>query len=638
MYFILGNLQNEYSSLLQEINNYEFCTVSSIEDLKSGFVISQIILHSIRRQDLFTVIQGFSKENILARWKVIIDFMRIHFHLNLNDFLPDEIQNDAGVLFIACKMIIKSLSKNPKKYSQGRMWSSLNTSSSTIYNTFNNNDQACDPVSDLEDEKTSIHQWLQDLKLIPPGIFMHEFMYRIRYGISLIELIKRLETEPARIDGVVGKPKSVADCIKNINFVLRFLRRSTNMNRRFLYTSASVYEGNQEIIYGLLADVRAFYVKKKNLSVRRSPSPKRIMVHPATPKPSVAKPAQISTTVKHSVVEWITSLGLLQQLIFSDSFTKNTLENGTLVCETILKLFRVDLEYFRTPQNLEECQQNYVKALKFLENKPGFKLSSEKIIVSEESSWTILYEIMNNHYDKSGKSKIIVFQDLEEKILEWLKSESIISHSIVSIFDVIPLVQSGEILAELAKTLFDATKLRPNLDSLEVIKSYLKIFKKNPDFPKRFTKSSYEIYKGELVVVIGILEDLYNFSQTHARAQPKPLQNVNEFNSFKKAKELEECLMRKDLKVGSLTSPILPEFKNGLKLCEAIERVLGVRIENLVLAPRTKAQALWNLRKGFEVLYGKFEFPVKYVYLDDLIISGDGETIRDFLNDLIKLS
>lgn len=638
MYFILGNLQNEFSSLLQEINNYEFCTVSSIEDLKSGFVISQIILHSIRRQDLFTVIQGFSKENILARWKVIIDFMKIHFHLNLSDFLPDEIQNDAGVLFIACKMIIKSLSKNPKKYSQGRLWSSLNTSSSTIYKTFNNNDQVYDPVSDLEDEKASIHQWLQDLKLIPPGIFMHEFMYRVRYGISLIELVKRLEIEPARIEGIVNKPKSVADCIKNINFVLRFLRKNTGINRRFLYTSANVYEGNQEIIYGLLADIRAFYLQKKNLSVRRSPSPKRVLLQPHTPKPTVAKPAFISTTIKHSVVEWITSIGLLQNLIFSDSFTKNTLENGTLVCETVQKLFRVDLEYFKTPQNLEECQQNYIKALKFLEHRPGFKLSSEKIIVSEESSWTILYEIMNNHNDKSGKSKVIIFQDLEEKILSWLKQESIISQSITSIFDVIPLVQSGEILAELAKSLFGAAKLRPNLDNLEVIKSYLKIFRKNPDFPNRFTKSSYEIYKGELVVVIGILEDLFNFSQTHARALPKPSHNMNEFNSFKKAKELEESLMRKDLKIGCLTNSNLPEFKNGLKLCEVIEKCLGLRIENLVLAPRTKAQALWNLRKGFEALYGKFEFPVKYMYLDDLIISGDGETIRDFLNDLIKLS
>jgi hypothetical protein len=451
-----------------------------------------------------------------------------------------------------------------------------------------------------------------------------------------MELMKKLESDPVKIEGIVLKPKSVADCIKNINFCLRFLRKSTSVNRRFLYTSSGIYEGKQEVIYGLLSDIRGYYLKKKNERVRKSPSPKRVLVHPATPKPSKSK-FQVSTSTKHSIIEWISSLGLLKHVIFSDSFTKNTLENGTLLCELIQKLFNIDLNFIKSPETLEDCQNNFFLSLKFLEKQGLFKVSSEKIIVSEDFAWEILFELMNNFNEKTGKKKLVIFKDLEEKVLSWLKSSEIINVSIHSIFDVIPLVQSGQVLSQVVSKFFPDSEIIETDDNLEIIQKTLEIFRKTPKMSQRFTQSFYEIYKGELVVIIGLLEDLLNFTEKHVKIEKKT-GNLGEFKSFKQGKELEEWMMHQNIKVNNLTGSVLNEFKNGLKICEIIEKICKVQLENLVISPKTNAQALWNLRKGLEVLYSTSDFPMKYKYLDDLIVSGDGETIRAFLNDLIKLS
>lgn len=633
MNFILGSLQTEFDKLVQEINDLEFCTIASIEDLKSGFVISQMILRSIRRPDLFTVVQGFTKDKISARWSIIQDFMRIHFHISLDDFLPDEIQNDKGVLFIVCKFITKVL-KDPRKSSISRIWTSLNTSVSNVYKTFANGDESLDCLVDLEDLKGLIHHWLQDLKMIPRGIYMHEFLYRVRNGVSISDLLKRLDSDYKKNLNFVVKPGCIADCIKNINFVLRHLRKNTLVHKRYLYASACIYEGNQEIVYGLLADIRDFYLQGNQI-IRRSPSPKANKSKAVTLK--VKKMSKkISSTVKNSIIEWISSVRMLHKVIFTENFKKSSLENGTLLCEIIQKLFSCELGFIPKPKTLEECQKNLTLALKFLEN-TGFNVSSQEITVSEEFTWGVLFEIMNNYHEKSEPNKIGDFKDLEVKILSWLKRSKFIEFNVSSIFDVIPLIQSGQLLRKLVNQYLDPTDpLNDSLESLTLIKKCLKSLKKSPKFPQRYTHSIYEINKGEPIVVIGILEDFYQFS-IESKQVDTVKDTVLDFNSFQQTMNIQQWLENNNIICGDLSGNALKDFKTGLKFCEIVEKVCKHSISNLILQPKTTAQALWNTRKALETLYSAYPFPQKYQYLDDLLLSGDGPTIRLFLTDLLSL-
>jgi len=636
MNFILGSIQTEFDNLVQEINDLEFCTISQIDDLKSGFVISQMILRSIRRPDLFTMVQGFTKDKILARWSIAQDFMKIHFHVSLDDYLPEEIQNDQGVLFIVCKFITKVL-KDPRKSSISRIWTSLNTSISNVYKTFANGDESLDFIVDLEDLKGVIHHWLQDLKMIPRGIYMHEFLYRVRNGLSLNELLKKLDSGYKRNLNFVAKPGCIADCIKNINFVLRHLRKNTLVHKRFLHASASIYEGNQEIVYGLLADIREFYLQQQgNQVTRRPPSPKRSQKSYAeTPKVKKVK-KEIPSSVKNSIIDWITSVRLLHKVVFTEDFKKSSLENGTLLCELIQKLFSCELGFIPKPKTLEECQKNLTLALKFLETK-GFNVSSKEIIVSEEFTWSVLYEIMNNYHEKGEPNKMGDFKDLEVKILSWLKQSSFIPFNFSSIFDVIPLIQSGQLLRKLVNQYLAPTEpLKDSPESLALIKDSLKLLKKTPNFPQRYTQDIYEVNKGEPIVVIGLLQDLFQFSQ-ELRRMDSVKDTASAFNSYQQTMNIQQWLEKNSIDCGDLSESTLKDFKTGLKLCEIVEKACKRSLANLILHPKTTAQALWNARKALEALYSSYPFPQKYNYLDDLLISGDGPTIRLFLTDLLSL-
>ena len=621
----------EVEGLIRDVNSFEMVNVSCLDQLTSGIVVSHIIEGSQPRPAFSKLIKGCSEESVIERWKLIVDYMKLNYIWTCDYFLPDEIMNDRGVLLLVIKSII-ALVKIHRKCSHRRVYSQ-HSSVSKIHSRMPSNSNTEINGFFTEQEKFAIFGWLQEIRLITPGVSMKEFLSRVRYGVSLFEMLKKLDFEAKKIEGVCLRPVSLGDCIRNLNLILRFLRTFTKIDKKSLYVSDGLFEGNPEVVFEILVKVQQFYRHREMNEVEGKKDPESALV---TKKKEKSKKVSFD---KYAVIDWISAIGLLDKLIASDNPLKNTLENGVLLCEVLIKVYAFRLKFEKSPKTTEDCSKNFSQALKFLNSKLSLPpITSFK--ANENLSFEILHLIMNSTKQRQGIVDPSLFQHTESSLLAWLKSGELIPNSTLSIFSIIPEVQSGSLLLSIVNCLSDPTEiLKASSDPIQTITESLKALQLKPLLNQRFTSNIFEIYKGDVFIIISLLEDLKEYFKKINRK----LFLVGKKNGKSKSqletdqiREIEQWLGLKGIRVKGIDEEEVKDFKTGEKLCVIVEKIFLCKIDK-ISEPKTCAEALCNIKKGLGFLYSSCNLPNKYKYMDDLILAGDGGTIRDLLLDIKRI-
>lgn len=668
-----SKFQNEIDNLLQELNLLGDINIQSLDDLRSGIILSKFVSNPYKPDITFTI-PCQSKDKFKDQWKILLRYLELAFPGNPNEYFAEEIVEDLGILSVVSKLVVKYVKKF-KNISSSALKKIKNSQFFVNYEDIPNQSVVLTHETISEEEKSTINKWLQDLKIIPPGVFTHEFVYRVRNGTSLFELLRKLDNSFRNIVDFNFMPESINDCIKNINKIFRLLRSNQNMNQRYLYASAYVYDGNREVIYGLIYDIKLCFTnqplcetcKGKSSHCKLTSSPSKTF---SIPRKS------ISIHMKNNIIEWISSLNLLHLLYTSDDIKSNTIKNSILLCKVIEKIFHINIGYIKSPRTEHHCLSNMNSVLNFLTKKAAYRDSLPKNIqkATEDLGWEILWEIMNTCYEYKNDIEMSSFKKSEVKILRWLKHIDLIDSDIVSIFELVPFCQNGVLLCRLAIALTGNNDFKyiefPILenDFAINIQKVTKLFSLDDRMNQRFIYKEAEILRGDVTIIMGLLEDMYEYGKNIIKEKRiseyylmknedkgRKLEMIEKNSegqdmmcgvdmksyaeyarNIEKIHDVEVWIKDFEVKVGELGGNVLNEFKDGVLICNIVEKALGVKISDVNCEPKTNAEALGNIRKALNVLYGKFDFPLEFKYCDDLLIQGEGNTVRSLLVEIYK--
>lgn len=119
--------------------------------------------------------------------------------------------------------------------------------------------------------------WLQDLRLIRQGATgVEDFAGYCRNGVLFADLISRVEGgRNFVLGGVARNPKSSTAILANLRICFRHLQNKEKINSRYLWAEKFVFEGNEDVIWGILDDIWHFYSGKLPHSMARNQLPSK---------------------------------------------------------------------------------------------------------------------------------------------------------------------------------------------------------------------------------------------------------------------------------------------------------------------------------------------------------------------------
>ena len=266
----------------------------------------------------------------------------------------------------------------------------------------------------------------------------------------------------------------------------------------------------------------------------------------------VAEPAIfITPEIEEAVKEWVGSLGLAHCLPQPKlPFTQDPFRNGILACELaqVLEKRRVEGSVL-APVTTTEIARNFEKALKAIQkahppafNPAYYSLAPRLARGSDDTLWGFYWALYNAYplvlpphleqvahelpYDSVG------IRRLESALLGWMESLGVLTDCEVpgSLIDLIPRMRTGYLICEVVrKALFveiEEVFSTPKSEGavLSNIRKALEVLKKYPEMSQKFVWSrEKDISKGNLGVIMGLLEDNLPLPRWTLRPQARPL-------------------------------------------------------------------------------------------------------------------
>jgi hypothetical protein len=669
MSFVFGNYESEVTTVLSKLSEMLNTPIATVDQLRSGLLISKLIALYLKRDKLDGILQGKTREIWQCNWEIIL--------LHTQNLLPDEwksirayeLISDSGLLFTITKLFLsrvsrreKSISRHSSRPSQSHQGPRRYLSKSRSSVSIVLEDKPV-PGAVSEEVKSQIHSWLVESQVIPPNLYLHEFMYRIRTGISLSDLINRLEGKSEVVHGVHKNPRNTSYCIANINKTLEYLRKIPKVNSKYLWSSAEIHAGSEEHVYGLLQDIRQYYMHRyPNYMTRaRSSSTGRLRRNKSVEV--IFTPIKVTSAMKRSVIQWVNSLGLERFVVFHGESKRDYIFNGVLLCEVVGEVFQNKVKYVFKPTSEAQCIENVNFALKIINSKitSRGKFPERVQEPNEEIIWAILWELMNNNRTYTDSYDTVGMKGLEESLVAWIDSMKLLPPRVTTILELVPGFRNGVLLAQIVMHVIPDKKLEivpvPQTEHSATlnIRRTMALLRNEPRMSQKFTWKEREIHLGDLNIIFGLLEDLHKLADgipAKSKSEIKPylgpgflsstlksasMAEIPPERNIGKVKELEEWVDGIGVRHSGLAGEHLKEFKSGEKLCEILEVLERNEFDGLHRNPKTTAAALANIRKALEHLYKKPAFPSKFMYLDDQILVGNGKVIRSLLVQIKKI-
>lgn len=437
------------------------------------------------------------------------------------------------------------------------------------------------PVS--ESTKDHLFCWLQSLNLVRRGVKVEELPGLCTTGVLLCDLVNRLEGRLEAIKGVDRKPRNRTSVQANFTKALTYLRGFDKMNSRYLWAVADLMAGTEEVVWGVIEDIRALFklsTGSLDVTTRRSrsnshdrsvsitvstrmeaalasPKASRVLQRPAsaritqseaTPKHSSSAlvkvadflPAEVTKDMQTQVKNWLVALKLGHFLGFEGKhYLSDPFKNGVLLCELVSILEKCRIPHINpSPESVQAVLENVEKALCLLRDRnSSLPLSllrqGEKIAQgSAKVLWSLLWALRSAYPG--------MVRDAEE---------------------------APEPKSELP---YSATAL------------------------KRLEMS--------------VVNWIYSLGVSGRATCPQDLHDI------------------------------LSELRNGVLLCDLVAKVLPCAIPGVTRGPKSESVAIANIRKALEPLRKSSRMSQQFVWKEREIAAGETSVILGLLEDLHRYS
>lgn len=649
------------------------------------------------------------------------------------------------------------------------------------------------PVSEVTKER--LFAWLQGLNLVRKSVKIEDLAELCTNGVLFCDLLNRLEGRTEVIKGVERNPKNRTSVQANFTKALTYLRSFDKMNSRYLWALADLMAGVEDVIWGLVEDIKVLFKAKlvsldagtassvptaqrsRSLSKDKSSSitpsgavssryegiptsPKTFRLPPRTPSsrpPETSEPSRgeskpvaldfqpvnITKEMEGRVKQWISSLKLSHLLGHENNhYLVDPLKNGVLICELVSTLEKTRLQGVnKAPGSAQSVRENVEKALCVLrERKLNLPLpllrQGEKIAQGNSKlTWNLLWALMAAYpqatqepleapeprselpYSQMGLKR------LEQSLVNWVYSLGVSGRAIcpVDLNEILTEIRNGVLLCDLvAKVLpvnIPGVFRGPKSDSIAAsnIRKALEPLRRANRMSQAFVWKEKEIAAGDLVAILGLLEDLHRYSDglpprkrgpdyhkdgpylgrqySYAKAtaaipadrtvatareprQPSislaedsidpirrfrvnsqegsdytlgpKLGSPSHFQSDRPSIDLGRGFELTDDRLfqwldsigirypAGLTLSQPEELRNGVLFCQIVETLSKSQLKGYTLHPRTTAAALNNVKKFLSFMRTDASFPTKLFFVEEDVIRGDSETIRELLGEVYR--
>ena len=590
------------------------------------------------------------------------------------------------------------------------------------------------------------------------GRSFEEFLAQCESGELLADLINIIEGKEERIKGIIRKSKSSTVKSANVMKVLRYLREFPKMPGTYIWSDKEILEGNLEVISGLIYDVLSFYRKlprpattsinrssifpgpslelnSPRIMVQRNPSPKRPPVTSklADPKPRKEiipeempeRPIVLSEETKERISEWLITLDLGHLVVNpSGDFSGDNLRNGVILCELAALIQRKgSLVKHASPKSVLEARENIEVAFAvFRAHDRGVPISllsnPNRVIKGEsEAVWGLLCHVMLAYPNLVSSSPLFAFKELpysadeikelQDSLLAFILSKGVLDRSRIpaSFQELLPDIVSGVLLCDLVSRVIEkpihGVFRSPTTQALALsnVKKAIEPLRVLRKMGQKFVFFEEEILKGNLAIILGLLEDLHRFAdglpprqrgENYHKDGPyygRPLTNILRVNKSHQKLNLsvssdfydknqnspgsrginhsQSSVIAdfKSIETGpgfefnenlagfqwllylglvipeslNMNEEIIPEFKTGELFSQIIEKLERNKIQGLHPKVHNQAACLHNLGKVFGLLRNKPGFPSFLCFCEEEVYRGDGEIIRAVLSEVYKI-
>ena len=597
--------------------------------------------------------------------------------------------------------------------------------------------------------QVDLYQLMKEMHVFK-GKTQEEFLSLCRTGELIADLINVIEGKQIKLQGITKRPLWKTYKAANISRILKYLRDFPKMKSTYLWSDSEIMEGKIKTIKGLIYDILVLYNKVPIKKLKSSPksvqivrpslqtnpvlfstqtSPTRPMTRLSAPRQytevfSYEKPEksiELSEDCKVRISEWLVSLDLGHLVLnASKDFFSDNLRNGIVLCELAgLITCTKSLAKYKNPKSISEACENIETAFKVLKECDKdiplwFITNPMKIVRGEnEPIWGLLCHIMLAfpqllHRIPKYNLKELPYnpeeiKDLQQSLLEFILSQGCIERRKVSLSfqELLPDIVSGVLLSDLVskviqKPIFGIFRSQIS-ESLAMsnIKKSLEPLRTLRKMGQQYVFAEPEIIKGNLGVILGLLEDLHRYAdkipprqrgENYHKDGPylgKPIQKkylphrlsfsvfseyensgpitafsktltqsqstgLKKFNSAPSSpiqdysEKLGEFSWLKHLNINlpqrlDMRNEEIPEFSSGVLLSEILSKLERKKISGICEKPNSQAASLHNLEKALEVLVTKSSFPSYLCYCEEDIFRGDGDVIRAILREVYKI-
>ena len=421
-----------------------------------------------------------------------------------------------------------------------------------------------------------------------------------------------------------------------------------------------------------------------------------------------------------SIKEWLTSIQLGHYIIpMSSELLTDNLRNGVILCElaSIICNKRPLIKY-KNPKSLNEIYENIETAFKVFrkDNKiPLCLITNPKIITQDknEAIWNLLnhlmvsYPLLTTRKARHSLSNL-PYNPTEIDLLQTSLFNFILSKGIIDQLsqsnhpncfqDLLPDIVSGVLLSDLVSQIIQ--KPIPGIFRVQVsehlalsnIQKSLKPLRSLRQMGQQYLYSEQALSKGDLGVILGLLEDLHRYSdhlparqrgenyhvdgpylpKTKTLSKRFSFDSLNELessrafspglrllstsqsNSVFKCKSLNETpLLKLDPQIKGfewlrylgielpgdldLNASCVQGFRSGELLAKVVGKLEGKRIPGISKECMVQAACLHNLEKVFEVLRNKATFPSYLCFCEEAVYKGEGIVIREVLKEIYRI-
>ena len=474
-------------------------------------------------------------------------------------------------------------------------------------------------------QKTSdqITDWIKELRVIKS--FEAESITELcKSGVILGDIINRVSGRKQPITGIERQPKNTTQAFSNINKALKFLRQNGKIKGRYLFSARDILAGDEEVIWGLLGDIKEFYAKFAS----RSSTPNRSFrsysntnhktrtpmefLKPSTPSKSSSTKFRAHSTLrvaeaaKVQAENWVTHIGL--KVEDNENNLRDNVKNGALLCKVLEIWESESLSFNERPRNSVEVRENFEKALELMRKKkikvPNEKISNvQELCCDSQLVWALLYVLMRK-YTKTDKPQT---RKLDSQFLTWLNKKPKES-----------LLQNPESEIKLfTNKNYSFYNYRNKSSDVRPTKT-LNNFFKNDKKPSRFGLNRIDLNSSG--------SDIFGFQKNN--------------NKKTDSEQLLKWLDRTGIKYPGtldLDNSVLPEFSSGLLLSQIIFKFEKEKLPGIDPDPKSQAACLKNIRIALKFLRSKPTIPQYLIESSQKIYEGDSKTIKELLKHLAKI-